>query len=78
MEILLASSSNRTARILCFKLEIMSRIFFQIELHDHRYKRWCCSLVLAKSDSLPHAHAQSFKSQTFSIKTAAKQECIQS
>nr|GEZ64092.1 Gag-Pol polyprotein [Tanacetum cinerariifolium] len=45
------------------------------------YKRQCCSLVPAKSDSLPHAHAhaQIFKSQTFSIKTvAAKPECIRS
>ncbi|GJR11465.1 hypothetical protein Tco_0794117 [Tanacetum coccineum] len=25
------------------------------------YKRRCCSLVPAKSDSLPHAHAQVFK-----------------
>ncbi|GJS55142.1 hypothetical protein Tco_0628504 [Tanacetum coccineum] len=25
------------------------------------YKRQCCSLIPAKSDSLPHAHAQDFK-----------------
>ncbi|GKC35371.1 hypothetical protein Tco_1047755, partial [Tanacetum coccineum] len=25
------------------------------------YKRRCYSLILAKSDSLPHAHAQAFK-----------------
>ncbi|GJS06878.1 hypothetical protein Tco_0363674 [Tanacetum coccineum] len=26
-----------------------------------RYKRWCCSLIQAESDSLPHAHAQTTK-----------------
>ncbi|GKB52632.1 retrovirus-related pol polyprotein from transposon TNT 1-94 [Tanacetum coccineum] len=26
-----------------------------------RYKQWCCSLIPAKSDSLPHAHAQTTK-----------------
>ncbi|GJY13856.1 hypothetical protein Tco_0383165 [Tanacetum coccineum] len=25
------------------------------------YKRWCCILILAESDSLPHAHAQTTK-----------------
>nr|GEV00362.1 Gag-Pol polyprotein [Tanacetum cinerariifolium] len=25
------------------------------------YKRWCCRLILAESDSLPHAHAQTTK-----------------
>ncbi|GKG10482.1 hypothetical protein Tco_0341882, partial [Tanacetum coccineum] len=24
---------------------------------DHRYKRWCCSLIPVESDSSPHAHA---------------------
>ncbi|GJU22324.1 hypothetical protein Tco_1155666 [Tanacetum coccineum] len=33
----------------------------KLNLPNHRYKRRCCSLVLAKSDSLPHAHAQAFK-----------------
>ncbi|GJX75481.1 retrovirus-related pol polyprotein from transposon TNT 1-94 [Tanacetum coccineum] len=32
-----------------------------LNLPDHRYKRRCCSPVLAKSDSLPHAHTQAFK-----------------
>ncbi|GJW13854.1 retrovirus-related pol polyprotein from transposon TNT 1-94 [Tanacetum coccineum] len=26
-----------------------------------RYNRWCCSLIPAESDSLPHAHAQTIK-----------------
>nr|GEX15356.1 hypothetical protein [Tanacetum cinerariifolium] len=26
-----------------------------------RYKRWCCSLIPAESDSLPHAYAQTTK-----------------
>ncbi|GJU24553.1 hypothetical protein Tco_1163174 [Tanacetum coccineum] len=28
---------------------------------NQRYKLWCCILVLAKSLSLPHAHAQALK-----------------
>ncbi|GKA90868.1 hypothetical protein Tco_0812738 [Tanacetum coccineum] len=28
---------------------------------NRRYKRWCCSLIPAESDSLPHAHAQTTK-----------------
>ncbi|GKC51602.1 hypothetical protein Tco_1074347 [Tanacetum coccineum] len=32
-----------------------------LNLPDHTYKRRCCSLVPAKSDSLPHADAQAFK-----------------
>ncbi|GJX07250.1 hypothetical protein Tco_0195182 [Tanacetum coccineum] len=32
-----------------------------LNLHDHRYKRRCCSLIPAKSDSSPHAHAQTTK-----------------
>ncbi|GJU92655.1 leucine-rich repeat-containing protein [Tanacetum coccineum] len=32
-----------------------------LNLPDHRYKRRCCSPILAKSDSLPHAHTQAFK-----------------
>ncbi|GJV41215.1 hypothetical protein Tco_1419655 [Tanacetum coccineum] len=30
----------------------------KLNLHDHRYKHQCCSLIPAKSDSLPHAHTQ--------------------
>ncbi|GJS49059.1 retrovirus-related pol polyprotein from transposon TNT 1-94 [Tanacetum coccineum] len=30
-------------------------------LPDHRYKRWCCNLIPAGSDSLPHAYAQAAK-----------------
>ncbi|GJR77339.1 hypothetical protein Tco_0089704 [Tanacetum coccineum] len=30
-------------------------------LHDHRYKRRCRSLIPAESDSLPHAHTQTTK-----------------
>ncbi|GJW31218.1 hypothetical protein Tco_0051250 [Tanacetum coccineum] len=32
-----------------------------LNLPDHRYKRRCCSLIPAESDSLPHAHAQATK-----------------
>ncbi|GJV71041.1 retrovirus-related pol polyprotein from transposon TNT 1-94 [Tanacetum coccineum] len=32
-----------------------------LNLPDHRCKRRCCSLILAESDSLPHAHAQTTK-----------------
>ncbi|GJV40344.1 hypothetical protein Tco_1418784 [Tanacetum coccineum] len=31
------------------------------EVYKGRYKRRCCSLIPAKSDSLPHAHAQTTK-----------------
>ncbi|GJT75849.1 retrovirus-related pol polyprotein from transposon TNT 1-94 [Tanacetum coccineum] len=34
---------------------------FKLNLPDHRYKRWCFSLISVESDSLPHAHAQVFK-----------------
>ncbi|GJW15740.1 retrovirus-related pol polyprotein from transposon TNT 1-94 [Tanacetum coccineum] len=33
----------------------------KLNLPDHRYKRRCCSLIPATSDSLPHANAQAFK-----------------
>ncbi|GKD57681.1 hypothetical protein Tco_1291068 [Tanacetum coccineum] len=33
----------------------------KLNLLDHRYKRQCCSLIPAESDSLPHAHAQTTK-----------------
>ncbi|GJW23687.1 retrovirus-related pol polyprotein from transposon TNT 1-94 [Tanacetum coccineum] len=33
----------------------------KLNLPDHRYKRQCCSLISAESDSLPHAHAQTTK-----------------
>ncbi|GKA03097.1 hypothetical protein Tco_0675878 [Tanacetum coccineum] len=33
----------------------------KLNLPDHRYKRRCCSLIPAESDSLPHAHAQTTK-----------------
>ncbi|GJW63888.1 retrovirus-related pol polyprotein from transposon TNT 1-94 [Tanacetum coccineum] len=33
-----------------------------LNLPDHRYKRWCSSLIPAESNSLPHAHAQTTKS----------------
>ncbi|GJR55851.1 hypothetical protein Tco_1406372 [Tanacetum coccineum] len=32
-----------------------------LNLPDHRYKRRCCSLIPAESNSLPHAHAQTTK-----------------
>ncbi|GJV36775.1 hypothetical protein Tco_1409252, partial [Tanacetum coccineum] len=32
-----------------------------LNLPDHRYKRWCCSLIPAESDSLPYTHAQTTK-----------------
>ncbi|GKA71107.1 hypothetical protein Tco_0777246 [Tanacetum coccineum] len=32
-----------------------------LNLPDHRYKRWCCSLIPVESDSLPQAHAQTTK-----------------
>nr|GFA00136.1 reverse transcriptase domain-containing protein [Tanacetum cinerariifolium] len=38
-----------------------------LNLPDHRYKRRCCSLILAESNSLPHAHAQTIKTKTFAI-----------
>ncbi|GKE39629.1 hypothetical protein Tco_1463034, partial [Tanacetum coccineum] len=50
------------------------------------YKRRCCSLILAKSDSLPHAHAQNTKTyykhqdsrikkaQVLKIKTSANSD----
>ncbi|GJW10207.1 hypothetical protein Tco_1576034 [Tanacetum coccineum] len=42
--------------------------------NSHRYKRWCCSLIPAESDSLPHAHTQTtktyYKNQDSRIKKA--------
>ncbi|GKA28278.1 retrovirus-related pol polyprotein from transposon TNT 1-94 [Tanacetum coccineum] len=38
-------------------------------LPDHRFKRRCCSLTLAESDSLPHAHAQTTKCRILEIIT---------
>nr|GEZ53469.1 hypothetical protein [Tanacetum cinerariifolium] len=32
-----------------------------LNLSNHRIRRWCCSLIPAKLDSLPHAHAQTTK-----------------
>ncbi|GJV16389.1 hypothetical protein Tco_1361712, partial [Tanacetum coccineum] len=32
-----------------------------LNIPDHRYKRRCCSLIPADSDSLPHVHAQTTK-----------------
>ncbi|GJW28577.1 retrovirus-related pol polyprotein from transposon TNT 1-94 [Tanacetum coccineum] len=46
----------------------------KLNLPDHRYKRRCCSLIPAESDSLPHAHAQTtktyYKHQDSKIKKA--------
>ncbi|GJZ35565.1 hypothetical protein Tco_0581382 [Tanacetum coccineum] len=50
MEILLEPTSN--------KLSVGSS---KLNLPDHRYKRRCCSLIPAESDSLPHAHTQATK-----------------
>ncbi|GJU32081.1 hypothetical protein Tco_1175670 [Tanacetum coccineum] len=55
-----------------------SRQELELLFHNHitmlRYKRRCCSLILAESDSLPHAHAQTtktyYKHQDSSIKKA--------
>ncbi|GJX68950.1 hypothetical protein Tco_0304677 [Tanacetum coccineum] len=46
----------------------------KLNLPDHRYKRRCCRLIPAESDSLPHAHAQTtktyYKHQDSKIKKA--------
>ncbi|GKC96248.1 hypothetical protein Tco_1161690, partial [Tanacetum coccineum] len=45
-----------------------------LNLLDHRYKRWCCRLIPAESNSLPHAHTQArktyYKHQDSRIKKA--------
>ncbi|GJS56095.1 hypothetical protein Tco_0629457 [Tanacetum coccineum] len=51
MEILLDSTSNK----------LLVGGSSKLNLPDHRYKRRCCSLIPAESDSLPHAHAQTTK-----------------
>ncbi|GJV48493.1 hypothetical protein Tco_1438705 [Tanacetum coccineum] len=33
----------------------------KLNLPDHRYKRRCCILIPAESNSLPHAHTQATK-----------------
>ncbi|GJX74638.1 putative zinc finger, CCHC-type containing protein [Tanacetum coccineum] len=38
-----------------------SSIWIETSSQDNRYKRRCCSLIPAESDSLPHAHAQTTK-----------------
>ncbi|GJS09585.1 retrovirus-related pol polyprotein from transposon TNT 1-94 [Tanacetum coccineum] len=37
----------------------------KLNLSDHRYKRRCCSLIPAESDSLPHAHAHAQTTKTY-------------
>ncbi|GKC26559.1 hypothetical protein Tco_1033853 [Tanacetum coccineum] len=37
------------------------KILLKLNLPGHRYKRRCCSLTPAESDSLPHAHTQATK-----------------
>ncbi|GKF99490.1 hypothetical protein Tco_0298273, partial [Tanacetum coccineum] len=33
----------------------------KLNLPDHRYKRWYCSLILAELDSSPHTHPPTTK-----------------
>ncbi|GKA42729.1 hypothetical protein Tco_0735389 [Tanacetum coccineum] len=54
----------RTFRVIPFSIHSDEWKSFQCHHQKAlRYKRWCCSLVPAKSDSLPHAHAQAFKAK---------------
>ncbi|GJV08737.1 hypothetical protein Tco_1346393 [Tanacetum coccineum] len=34
----------------------VKEILSKLNLPDHMYKRWCCSLIPVESVSLPHAH----------------------
>ncbi|GJS08263.1 hypothetical protein Tco_0365059 [Tanacetum coccineum] len=62
MEILPVSTSNSTAvGFYALSWKPCQGGSSKLNLPDHRYKRRCCSLVPAKSDSLPRAHAQAFK-----------------
>ncbi|GJS60107.1 hypothetical protein Tco_0654891 [Tanacetum coccineum] len=36
-------------------------IIYQIHKDELWYKQWCCSLIPAESDSLPHVHTQTIK-----------------
>ncbi|GJV35201.1 hypothetical protein Tco_1407678 [Tanacetum coccineum] len=45
--------------ILRFEMETLSRD--SLNLPDHRYKRWYCSLILAELDSSPHTHPPTTK-----------------
>ncbi|GJX04498.1 retrotransposon protein, putative, unclassified [Tanacetum coccineum] len=54
--------SARTFRVILFSIHSNEWKSFQCHHQTAlRYKRRCCSLILAKSDSLPHAHAQTTK-----------------
>ncbi|GJS64021.1 hypothetical protein Tco_0678585 [Tanacetum coccineum] len=50
----------------------------KLKLPDHRYKRRCCSLIPAESNSLPDAHIQAtntyYKHQELNTKTFANSD----
>ncbi|GKD07924.1 hypothetical protein Tco_1187609 [Tanacetum coccineum] len=60
MKILRESTSNSSA-VGSYALSWKLCQGDSLNLRDHRYKRWCCSLIPAESNSLPHAHAQTTK-----------------
>ncbi|GJX14963.1 hypothetical protein Tco_0206721 [Tanacetum coccineum] len=54
--------SARTFRVILFSIHSDEWKSFQSQHQTAlRYKRRCCSLILAESDSQPHAHAQTTK-----------------
>ncbi|GJS72929.1 hypothetical protein Tco_0705770 [Tanacetum coccineum] len=62
MRTLLQSQSNKSAlRSYALSWKPCQGDSSKLNLPDHRYKQRCCSLILAESDSLPHAHAQTAK-----------------
>ncbi|GKA07794.1 retrovirus-related pol polyprotein from transposon TNT 1-94 [Tanacetum coccineum] len=40
-----------------------------LNLPDHRYKRWCCRPILAKSNSLPHTHTRALRVNHLAFKS---------
>ncbi|GJV73546.1 hypothetical protein Tco_1493541 [Tanacetum coccineum] len=85
MEILPESTSNSSA-VGSYALSWKPCQGDSLNLPDHRYKRRCCSLIPAESNSLPHAHAQTTKTyykhqdsrikkaQEFKTKTSANSD----
>ncbi|GJS64264.1 hypothetical protein Tco_0678828 [Tanacetum coccineum] len=61
MEILPESTSNNSADPTLRAGNPVKEVLLKLNLPDHMYKRRCCSLILAESYSLPHAHAQTTK-----------------
>ncbi|GJY49498.1 hypothetical protein Tco_0439454 [Tanacetum coccineum] len=59
----LSLRSRQNIRVILFSIHSDNGNHSSVNIKQYcgRYKRRCCNLVPAKSDSLPHAHTQAFK-----------------